>query len=352
MSSKINYHKSILKQIGVVADDSIIEQFCKFNHFDLYTNPSQLREMFESFRSTLKEKIEYAITAIDLDGNEYESKWGDSEAELSNFIDELDLDEWESVEIVKRLANSSNKEEAPSEKSSVKLVKTKSATPPAEPAVPVKSLKELYSSAKSIFGEEVIPIIDAAVANSQRTVSLINKLEENKRSELIKFFSCNGLIQEKEMRELIETAYRIQAGTLNEETWTGGTWEDGTWDGGIWKNGQWKRGTWQKGIWNDGIWNDGTWKNGFWYDGLWYKGTWKDGTWKDGTWKNGFWEDGTWEKGIWRDGRWKGGTWKGGTWKTGWIHDPKREGNLESSWKTDGNFVQSPISPAEYWKGK
>jgi hypothetical protein len=131
--------------------------------------------------------------------------------------------------------------------------------------------------------------------------------------------------------------------------WYDGQWNDGTWDGGIWHNGDWNRG-----IWKGGTWKDGWWLRGTWHDGTWENGHWHDGDWLDGTWKNGSWDGGTWHNGIWENGHWITGRWLGGTWETGYIFDPHKEGNYKPNWKwtSSGMAVKSPISPAEYWKGK
>ena len=96
-------------------------------------------------------------------------------------------------------------------------------------------------------------------------------------------------------------------------------------------------------FWDKGDWFNGIWKNGIWWNGTWWNGTWENGTWYDGTWWNGTWENGTWVSGTWHDG----------TWKTGWIYDIFKNGNYKPDWEWRGDgCVKSPISPAEYWKGK
>jgi hypothetical protein len=42
------------------------------------------------------------------------------------------------------------------------------------------------------------------------------------------------------------------------------------------------------------------------------------------------------------------GTW-GYEWPNGWIYDPNRLGRFKDDWEWDGNFVHSPIPPAEYF---
>ena len=89
---------------------------------------------------------------------------------------------------------------------------------------------------------------------------------------------------------------------------------------------------------------------------------WKSGTWAGGNWKNGIFEGGVfltgkWEYGIfrggtWKMGRWEGGKWEGGVWEKGLIYDPQRLGNYKDDWEWYADqWVVSPISPKEYWKG-
>jgi len=86
----------------------------------------------------------------------------------------------------------------------------------------------------------------------------------------------------------------------------------------------------------------------------WYNGTWVNGVWVDGDWEKGIWLNGTWLNGEWQKGQWHNGIWKGGNWYGGWIKDIDKKGNFEKDWKWDhkNEFVFSPISPKEYWKGK
>lgn len=116
------------------------------------------------------------------------------------------------------------------------------------------------------------------------------------------------------------------------------------------KDGVWEDKVWYDGIWEDGVWASGTWKNGKWLKGFWNSGVWEDGTWHDGEWKDGRFKEGMFLNGTWYDGIWEGGIWKGGEWKTGLIYDPKRKGNYKTNWKWKGDYVQSPISPKEYFK--
>jgi hypothetical protein len=147
-------------------------------------------------------------------------------------------------------------------------------------------------------------------------------------------------------------------GKENELHWHNGIWISGTWENGWWLRGTWESGTWLKGYWFNGTWKGGTWKNGIWKSGTWENGTWEDGTWEDGTWEGGTWKDGiwmkgVWEGGVWEDGTWLKGTWEGGTWRGGKIYDKGRIGNFKPDWKWLPNgCVESPISPAEYWKDK
>ena len=154
-----------------------------------------------------------------------------------------------------------------------------------------------------------------------------------------------------------------KSGTWNSGNWENGIWEDGNWKYGLWNNGAWKNGVWNKGFWEAGTWENGTWHNGIWKygtweyglwnDGAWKNGTWKDGTWYNGVWVKGFWEYGTWKNGVWENGVWNDGTWKGGTWKGGLIADPDKKGNFKPEWQwQSGHYVESPISPAEYFKIK
>lgn len=97
----------------------------------------------------------------------------------------------------------------------------------------------------------------------------------------------------------------------------------------------------KKPIWDGGEWNGGTWQDGYW----------NDGTWNRGNWNNGRWLKGTWNNGTWNDGIWNNGEWNGGVWKIGWIYDPNlRNRKIDKSWKTEGPFVRSPVSPKEYFK--
>ena len=100
---------------------------------------------------------------------------------------------------------------------------------------------------------------------------------------------------------------------------------------------------------NNITWKDGTWKDGTWYNGTWEKGTWLDGTWEFGIWEAGYWEKGTWKNGTWEFGTWEEGTWEGGNWESGWIYDPDKKGNFKDDWKWNGKYVESPISPKEYF---
>lgn len=142
------------------------------------------------------------------------------------------------------------------------------------------------------------------------------------------------------------------------ERWTGGTrtknWVNGVWFDGIWNARRWKGGLWYTGVWKRGIWERGTWKSGKWEDGVWQDGTWKEGiwvkgTWKNGTWLDGTWRDGTWQDGTWYDGYWTNGTWKNGTWVYGWIYDPMGEGRAQFRTTIRGSWVESFVSPAEYF---
>jgi hypothetical protein len=127
-------------------------------------------------------------------------------------------------------------------------------------------------------------------------------------------------------------------------TWKSGTWENGTWEDGTWKDGIWKWGMWKAGVWENGTWENGTWNAGYWKNGVWQNGIWNNGWWIDGTWNTGVWENGLWENGVWKDGNWKSGKWLSGL-----IYDPKKTGNLKQNWKWDGNYVESPINPKEYF---
>lgn len=143
--------------------------------------------------------------------------------------------------------------------------------------------------------------------------------------------------------------------------WLNGIWKSGSWHGGVWEEGLWEDGIWEEGLWKNGVWRDGVWKGGLWENGTWengefHYGTWKDGLWENGTMYKGTWKDGFWENGEWKDGLWMGGVWKQGIWRSGWIVDNDLKGNYDPSWKQTFPFsgtraVQSPISPAEYWKG-
>lgn len=149
-------------------------------------------------------------------------------------------------------------------------------------------------------------------------------------------------------------------GTWREGLWYKGTWYDGTWEGGSWYNGTWQDGIWHGGEWRDGYWAYGVWKDGHWYKGIWETGEWLGGTWHNGEWRDGIWEDGLWKRGHWNRGEWRGGIWEGGgwdrgkwlggTWKDGYIRDQKKEGNYQKDWEWMGEYVRSPISPAEYFK--
>jgi hypothetical protein len=77
----------------------------------------------------------------------------------------------------------------------------------------------------------------------------------------------------------------------------------------------------------------------------------QDGTveWENGTWEYGIWSDGTWSDGTWENGTWEDGTWEDGTWKNGWIFDIARKGNFQPDWKWAMSYVESPISPKEYF---
>ena len=101
-------------------------------------------------------------------------------------------------------------------------------------------------------------------------------------------------------------------------------------------------------------WYGGEWLSGVWVGGVWEKGIWRNGTWLRGEWHKGEWFDGIWKAGDWFAGMWHGGTWESGNWQHGWIKDVNKKGNFDKSWKWDSNdeFVYSPISPKEYWKGK
>lgn len=100
-------------------------------------------------------------------------------------------------------------------------------------------------------------------------------------------------------------------------------------------------------VWNKGTWVSGVWKDGAWHDGIWQKGTWIEGTWFDGRWLSG-----NWKGGVWLGGIWSRGTWEEGVWHRGWIYDPKKIGNFKEDWKWDGPFVESKISPKEYFEKK
>ena len=53
--------------------------------------------------------------------------------------------------------------------------------------------------------------------------------------------------------------------------------------------------------------------------------------------------------GTFKSGTWVDGTWKSGTWISGWIKDPDKIGNHKTGWRWNEDYVNSPISPAEYF---
>jgi len=97
-------------------------------------------------------------------------------------------------------------------------------------------------------------------------------------------------------------------------------------------------------VWNNGEWNGGTWEDGIWKDGIFNGGIWKKGTWEFGEWHNGTWEDGTWLSGVWLSG-----VWEKGEWSIGWILDRNKVGNFKPEWRWNGDYVNSPINPKEYF---
>jgi len=144
------------------------------------------------------------------------------------------------------------------------------------------------------------------------------------------------------------------SGTFPQAVWYDGTfhkdgmWESGNFNGGVF-NGNWEYGEFNDGTFN-GTWNDGDFRGGT-FNGEWGNGEFYDGIFK-GTFESGNFHGGTFDGGVFESGYWNNGEWKSGEWKSGWIYDPENKGNLQDNWKEYYGYIESPIDPGEYWRGK
>lgn len=119
----INYRKEILLRIDSVRgmSNEVIGWFLDNSAFTIHDRPSKIKEEFDQFMSTIKEKLQYKIVAVDEDGNEFETDWQENEEDLAPLQNKLENeDKWNIVDIVKKFNNG---EEDDLEKSSIKLRK-------------------------------------------------------------------------------------------------------------------------------------------------------------------------------------------------------------------------------------